>query len=76
MAKKVWGIWSYAVGALSYGGWIESSIGLPYHELRRTARRMDRNGEGLRYLVRMTSLDAQLAAAAEHVAGLLAKEPE
>ena len=50
--NKTWAIWSYDVSTPFIGGWIASSIGYPYAELRHIARRMGRNGEGRRYEVR------------------------
>jgi hypothetical protein len=51
MAKK-WVIVSYRVGQQPGRDYIESSIGVSYCELKTIASRMNRNGEGQRYMVR------------------------
>jgi|HubBroStandDraft_4_1064222.scaffolds.fasta_scaffold21077_4 hypothetical protein len=53
MAKKrKWAIVSYPVGASPGHAYIQSSIGMPYKELRVLARKLNRNGEGQRYVVK------------------------
>jgi hypothetical protein len=51
MAKK-WAIVSYRVGQQPGRDYIQSSIGVSYRELKTIAGRMNRNGEGQRYMVR------------------------
>jgi hypothetical protein len=49
--KKRWAIAAYRVGQMVGHDYINSSIGLPYRELKAIARKMNRNGEGQRYAV-------------------------
>jgi hypothetical protein len=51
MTKK-WAIVSYRAGQQPGRGYIESSVGVSYRELKTIASRMNRNGEGQRYAVR------------------------
>jgi hypothetical protein len=62
MTKK-WAIVSYHVGQQPGRAYIESSIGVPYRELKTIASRMNRNGEGQRYMVREYVAPATEAAA-------------
>ena len=50
--RTVWAIWGFPVGFRDAGGFIATSVGFPYAELRTIARRMNSNGGGQRYEVR------------------------
>ena len=50
-ARK-WSIYSYPMGFRNAGGFIESSTGRPYAELRKLARKMRFSGDGQYYEVR------------------------
>jgi hypothetical protein len=49
--RRRWAIAAYPVGGRPGRDYIASSVGRPYQELRRLARRLCRNGEGWRYAV-------------------------
>lgn len=51
MNKIQWAIVGYHVGQQPGRGYIVSSIGKPYAQLRTIAKRMCSNGEGERYTV-------------------------
>jgi hypothetical protein len=56
---KSWVIYSYTAGFPNAGGFIETSIGRPYAELRKIAKQMNHNGDGQRYVVREDFVSAQ-----------------
>jgi hypothetical protein len=53
--KRTWAIYGYPVGFPNAGGLIETSVAMPYAQLRTIARRMNCNGDGQRFEVRETT---------------------